>query len=113
MGLDQYAGSREIMDSKFVWRKHAKLQKYMEDLWYEQHDGEFNCEYLVLSKVDIINLKDCIEKNQMPESEGGFFYGHQWQDESEKEYKEQDLEFCDWALKEIEQGKEVVYHCWY
>jgi hypothetical protein len=49
----------------------------------------------------------------MPESEGGFFYGHEVQDESEQEYREQDLEFCDWALKQIEQGREVVYHCWY
>lgn len=113
MGLDQYAGSREMLDCQFVWRKHAKLQKYMEDLWYKQNDGEFNCQHLILSKVDIVNLKQAIENNQMPESEGGFFYGHEVQDEREEEYKEQDLKFCDWALAEIECGREVVYHCWY
>jgi len=113
MGLDQYAGSREPMESKFVWRKHAKLQAYMEDLWYSRHKDEINCEELVLDKEDIIDLKEKLEKDEMPESEGGFFYGHEFQDESAKEYKEQDLEFCNWALNEIEQGRQVVYTCWY
>ena len=49
--------------------------------------------------------------DHLPESEGGIFLGHQFQDESAKQYKEQDLEFCKEALKWLDEGKEVFYEC--
>ncbi len=39
-----------------------------------------------------------------------FFWGQQWQEESAKEYKEQDIEFVKWAKEEIENGNKVFYN---
>ena len=133
MGLDQYGGwlneptKEEILHTKIVnepeyveivefdWRKHAKLQKFMEDLFYTEYDdGEDTFNYgtkLYLEEKHILDLKKLIENNSLPESEGGFFYGHQFQDDSAKEYKEQDLDFCEKALKWLEEGKKVFYEC--
>jgi len=120
MGLDQYAYVRKnnnetesVGSAKFVWRKHAKLQQFMEDLWYSKNKEEFNCKDLELTEDMVKYLKLLITHNKMEESEGGFFYGHQFQDEQEDHYKEQDLEFCDWAIKTIRDGKTVCYSCWY
>ena len=114
MGLDQYAGTfTEPLDTKFQWRKHAKLQKYFEEIWYERNTHEFNCEYLILRKSDVVELKRLVEKDPMPKSEGGFFYGHEFQEESAEKYKQQDLDFCNWAIEQIDNGNEVAYRCWY
>ena len=117
MGLDQYAGSRgedtNEIEVSFQWRKHAKLQEYMEQLWYANNTEEFNCVDLELSREDIVKLHKMIIDEDMPVSEGGFFYGHQFQDESASEYKEYDEQFCEWALREIDAGRKVFYHCWW
>ena len=118
MGLDQYAhtGSSDgNFDEKFKWRKHAKLQAFMEMLWYQKrgNNKEFNCQNLELERNDIEQLQALIKSDDLPESPGGFFYGHQFQDESASDYKETDLEFCDWALEEIDNGRPVFYTCWY
>lgn len=113
MGLDQYAWSRENEEPEFQWRKHAKLQEFMENKWHEKSQEAFNCVDLYLDLDDIKELEEAIKDNTMPESEGGFFYGHQFQDESAKEYKKQDLEFCKWAKNEILNGRNVIYHCWW
>ena len=114
MGLDQYAGIRETT-TEFEWRKHAKLQEFMEKIWYQQEGSvdAFNCKDLILNKEIIEELQKCIETNTMPASPGGFFYGHQFQDEQADEYKEKDLRFCKWALKAIEDGQQVYYTCWW
>ena len=86
----------------------------MEDIWYTREtDGEdmFNGQTLLLTKEDILNLQQVLLNDNLPESEGGFFFGHQFQDESAKQYKEQDLEFCKEALKWLDEGKEVFYEC--
>lgn len=126
MGLDQYAyisqqslsadSDQEVEhEETFYWRKHAKLQKYMEDLWEADHpDGpEFNCVYLELSEENLLDLQRKLKGNEMPESEGGFFFGHQFQDESADEYREQDLEFCERGLDAISRGLHVTYSCWW
>ena len=118
MGLDQYAhtGSADgNFDEKFKWRKHAKLQAFMEMLWYHQlgNNKEFNCQNLELERNDIEQLQALIKGDDLPESPGGFFSGHQFQDQSASDYKETDLEFCDWALEEIDNGRPVFYTCWY
>ena len=87
----------------------------MEDLFYaEYNDGEDTFNYgtkLYLEEKHILDLKKLIKNNNLPESEGGFFYGHQFQDDSAEEYKEQDLDFCKKALKWLEEGKKVFYEC--
>ena len=55
MGLDQYAYTREKIkeqDPDFYWRKHSKLQAFMENIWYNElgNEDDINCKELVLTK---------------------------------------------------------------
>lgn len=117
MGLDQYAEFRKEPTKKFYWRKHAALQEYMERLWIlrtGQKASAFNCQDLHLDEEDIEELRDAILSGFKDcRSVGGVFYGHQFQDESAKEYRENDLRFCDEAVKAIERGETVIYSCWW
>jgi len=123
MGLDQYAFKREPEEPKskdwqeeFYWRKHAKLQAWMDDLFENKTDNgsdKLNCGELELSLNDIEELETLIQTGTLPESEGGFFFGHQYQDETVEEYKEQDLKFCKWARQQLEAGNHVYYSCWW
>ena len=117
MGLDQYAYSRDReQNPEFIWRKHVKLQSFMENLYYEREgtDAEaFNCVELELTEQDIETLEELIAANSLPQSEGGFFFGHQWQDEAAEEYREQDLEFCKWEQAILETRERVIYSCWW
>ena len=130
MGLDQSAYAREQPSGEhiggdkhpFYWRKHARLQSWMQRKYYEKQDttgtpcsgdfAEFNCVPLSLNQSDIDELKCHLEAG-LPESEGGFFWGHQFQGESAKKYREQDLAFCAWADQELANGNEVIYYCWW
>ena len=87
----------------------------MEEIWHDElgKTDEINCQELVLTKDMLTKLKECLEKKTLPQSEGGLFFGHQWQDESSEEYHEQDVKFCNDALAAIENGQQVVYSCWY
>jgi hypothetical protein len=116
MGLDQIAWSdeptRDESDSMYTWRKHAKLQAFFEDIWYNKlgNTERFNDPAEIeLTRELIEELKTLIEKDELPISQGGFFYGHQFQEESARDYKQQDLEFCNWALGELKNGKSVYY----
>ncbi len=124
MGLDQYASNilsdgeepndQHIEAEDFCWRKHSQLQAFMQEKWDKKNPNiEFNLQPLRLTKEDILDLKSRITFGIMPRSDGGFFFGHQFQDEASQEYKEQDLKFCNWALEEIERGSPVYYECWY
>ncbi len=128
MGLDQYAmaAHRPIETPEddhytivFTWRKHAKLQAFMENLFFDKAEGGvhgddvFNCNPMELDAKHIRWLRRCINASRLPDSEGGFFYGHEWQDEAAKEYREQDLQFCEWALGKIAEGHHVYYDCWW
>ena len=113
MGLDQTAGyGKEII---YDWRKHARLQEFMTKKYYEKNptDNNFNMKKVYLNKDDILELQKLVTGDVLPFSEGGFFWGHQFQEEAMKEYKKQDLKFCTDALKWIEEGKEVWYDCWW
>ena len=122
MGLDQYAyvktpeSGDEGESAKFIWRKHSKLQTFMEKL-YEQRTGllpnNLNCGELQLKPCDIDALEKAVEGQKLPRCEGGFFYGHQMQDEQAAEYRDYDLEFCAWARAELERGSTVIYSCWW
>ncbi|MEO0712279.1 MAG: phosphoglycerate kinase [Pseudomonadota bacterium] len=122
MGLDQYAYTKtedcgdEGDAPKFVWRKHSKLQTFMEAL-YEDRTGlsavDLNCGELQLQIGDIDAFELAVTKNALPHCEGGFFYGHQFQNEQAAEYRDYDLAFCAWARAELEQGATVIYSCWW
>lgn len=108
------------MEAPYYWRKHARLQQFMMVLWHSKKDEEtpfgvvgsdFNCVPLMLTKEDVLKLQKLVQNDDLPFCPDGFFWGHQFQEESMREYKQQDLEFCERALKWIEEGKEVFYEC--
>ena len=135
MGLDQYAYARpprkrnsdnDIQVAE--WRKHNRLQGWMEDLWRSKgcpnanEDGDFNCAVLPLTSEDINSLEDAILNFELPES-NGFFWGSDsyfWTDENNQPhadndywYKESDLAFVKKARKMIEKKYRIFYSSWY
>jgi len=122
MGLDQYAfrvdaaTGHEGGSVVFQWRKHAKLQQFMEETFGERTGlctTDLNCGRLELTEEDIDRLEHCLNEDAMPTSEGGFFYGHQMQDEQEAAYREQDLAFCAWARATLNDNAKPVFSCWW
>ena len=135
MGLDQYAFSapepltviknpdgefeiKGVHGEEFYWRKHAKLQAFFEasinlGILEPLVDGAFNCNPVMLTLDTVKSLEQLLKDDVMPESEGGFFYGHQFQDEAAAEYREQDIKFCQWAKDTIKGGDYVYYDCWW
>ena len=60
---------------------------------------------------DLTALQKAIETDYYEYfADDGFFWGHQWQEQSAKEYKDQDIEFVKWANEEIENGNKVFYN---
>jgi len=111
MGLDQYAYSREaIGTADYQWRKHPNLHGWMQRLWESRYKTEntewdsFNGVEVLLSEDDIKELIVAIMSNDLPATEG-FFFGN----DADEYYRKQDLEFCEWALQEIADGREVYY----
>ena len=134
MGLDQNAFIGEITEKRtnpetgqeydkkipqesFYWRKHARLQEFMEDRWVEKTGRtavELNCEDMRLTEEDINLLEKAVLDGYTEHvSEGGFFYGHQFQEEQMNDYREYDLQFVAKARKAIAEGTHVIYHCWW
>ena len=143
MGLDQYAyarpprkrnGDDDVQIAE--WRKHNRLQGWMENLWEskgcpnmpEDYDADesfgtaFNCVELQLDKYDLDNLEYAIENFELPES-SGFFWGtdsYFWHDENDEPfpendywYKQHDLNFVKEARKMLDKKWRVFYSCWY
>ena len=133
MGLDQYAyakdpriirdeedeedwgGDIHIMD----WRKHNRLQGYMEQVWLEQggeygeswSDG-FNGKEVKLGKDEIDALEEVIENRDLPETSGFFFGNDSYEDYENEEwgYLKSDIEFIAEARKLLAEGFEVYYN---
>ena len=106
MGLDQYAykrtktGTDPQPPADFTWRKHSKLQEFMEQLFAErvnQNANLLNNGELELQRGDIDLLEDLVTDRDLPTCEGGFFYGHEYQDAAAECARDQDLAFCAWA----------------
>ena len=140
MGLDQHAHLRgqkvdweqyysddDYGDKEkvFVWRKHARLQQFMAKKWDEQntnheHDGMlshlgFNSDSdtpVYITEDVVKELAEQIEKDykDYPATDG-FFWGQQFQEESVKEYKEQDIKFLKFCEQAINEKKVVEYWC--
>jgi len=108
-----------------VWRKHARLQQFMSKKWDEQnahheHEGSlshlgFNsdCEAPVYITQEV--AKELAEQIQEGfkdyKAEDGFFWGQQFQEDSVKEYKEQDIKFLKFCEQSINENKVVEYWC--
>ena len=139
MGLDQYAYTRPQRKrnsdediSIMEWRKHNRLQGWMQNLWESKgcpnaqtegdEMGDFNCVELELTSQDIDDLESAINNFELPES-NGFFWGSDsyfWNDENDEPfpdneywYKETDLRFVNEARKAINNKNRVFYSCWY
>ena len=134
MGLDQYAYSRN-KDSKlngamteedysnieYEWRKHARLQVFMRDLYREKNpdasEGSFGLGFnnessLELTTEDLEKLEKAIKEDFFDcFASDGYFWGQQFQEESAKEYKDQDKNFVKWARQELKDGNKVFYSC--
>ena len=139
MGLDQYAYARpprkrngDDDEQLCDWRKHNRLQGWMQQLWEDKgcpnantegdEMGDFNCVELQLTAQDIDNLEYAIENFELPES-SGFFWGSDsyfWNDENDEPfpeneywYKKHDLNFVKQARKMLDNKWRVYYSCWY
>lgn len=134
MGLDQYAYAvhpsvahlamiteRELTDEEMssldegryelqYWRKHADLNKWMEDLYVRKGGTEsFNCIPLPLERDDIIALREHIDEHGGYAQRGeGFFWGN-----SQPEDIVDDRKFIDAALNALDEGSEIYYYCWW
>lgn len=136
MGLDQYAYATDSNDEQVeiaYWRKHNRLQGWMEELWIDkgrpnfndadsQAMGDFNCVPLELTEDDLNALEADVCDKALPET-GGFFFGEDsfdWTTEDGEQYqgkdyhyKFDDLEFLEKARQAISQGQKVYYNSWY
>ena len=139
MGLDQYAYATPSIDTGereelACWRKHNRLQGWMEQLWEDKGRpnfnpttkdggmGHFNCIPGELTLSDIEQLEAHVTNKALPET-GGFFFGDDsfnWTDDEGNEfangdyyYKEVDLEFIGLARKALQEGKKVFYDSWW
>jgi len=147
MGLDQYAGTirtktyeyttpegekkedKYQMAGPFEWRKHARLQEFMNQLYMERNKLESkwvedrldNEEYvwnpiswdrIELSEEDIDKLEKAIRSNYSSYfCDGGFFWGHEIQESQAQYYIDKDLEFVEFAREALADGETVVYEC--
>ena len=138
MGLDMYAfkhkgeqfkpnENREDRRTEIIdianWRKHNRLQGFMQELWEAKTSEEdklhnigwnmFNCVPLYLSKEDLDMLEEQVRTRTLPET-GGFFFGEDSYTCGEQEdLKAYDLKFCKEAKEAISQGWKVFYECWW
>ena len=122
---DNEQESKSEHEQVFVWRKHARLQEFMARKWAEQNpavepegmlahlgfnaDQEAPC---YMTKEVVKELGEQIEKGFADYvAEDGFFWGQQFQEESVKDYKEQDLKFLKFCEQAINEKKVVEYWC--
>ena len=134
MGLDQYAYSRnkdsklngtmtdeDYSNTEYEWRKHARLQVFMRDLYKEKNpdaqEGSFGLGFnaddlLELDTKDLEKLSKEIREDYFNSfADDGYFWGQQFQEEQVKEYKMQDKNFVNWARQELKDGNKVFYSC--
>ena len=136
MGLDQYGYAvmphKDNNDFEYAWqdnanpeavvliaqwRKHADLQGYMENLFYEKKEqaGEpveygwegFNCQPLRLTLQDLVNLEEAVKQKDLPLTTG-FFFG-----QSCEEDMEDDLAFIEEAKNAMASDMEIYYSSWW
>ena len=142
MGLDQYGMIRnghidwkkvysdkyEPTKDGFVWRKHARLQKFMSKEFTKQNPKEDTNEHsggglnglgfngedkkVIITKDILKRLEEAIKEDYFSHfASDGFFWGQQFQEESAKEYKKQDLEFVKFCKDALKKKEVIEYSC--
>ena len=118
MGLDQYAYSEDSNGERTeiaYWRKHNRLQGWMENLYTDKGGmEEFNTVDLELTLEDLDMLESTMMNKLLPQT-GGFFYGpDSYKDyEDQDGYKSDDEMFINKAREELNKGNKVIYFCWW
>ena len=74
---------------------------------------EFNCVNVQLDITDLQIIRTFVMNDDLPFCSDGMFWGHQFQEDAMREYKNQDLDFCAQAIEWIQEGKEVYYTSWW
>jgi hypothetical protein len=146
MGLDQYAHLRgkdinfekvynsddyDPKEDGFVWRKHARLQTFMNQQWQKQNEREakkrnkpptdpMDLSCLGMNAGDEVYITEDVLK-ELKEAykdkyyryfcNDGFFWGQQFQEEAVNEYKGQDKKFIEWCEEAIKRKQTIVYTC--
>jgi len=126
MGLDQYAyrvkedGERTEIA---YWRKHNRLQGWMENLYITKGGTEeFNCVDVEIGWEDIIRLQEDVTNRSLPNTQGFFFgndsYGidpDEVQPDDNGMYwdLQKDLEFIDIAKVALDCNDKVGYSSWW
>lgn len=119
-------GNPHLKTELSYWRKHNRLQGYMQDLWVEKgrpnkyytDDGQpmddyFNCLDLELTDSDLQYLEKTVNGFNLPET-GGFFFGSDsYHYLKEDRLLEADLEFIRLGRLALKEGKKVYYSCWW
>lgn len=147
MGLDQYAGTMRTktyeyttpegekkvdeyqMAGPFEWRKHARLQEFMNQLYMKRNNIEHKWESdelsdgetvwnpvswstIELSEENIDELEKAVNNHYSGYfCDGGFFWGHEIQESQAEYYKDKDLEFVEFAREALADGETVIYEC--
>lgn len=142
MGLDQFAYKIKSYKKEYYnngaieiayWRKHNRLQGYMENLYFKKIEDEknnksledrfldaldelpekndiFNCVDLILDMNDILEIEKAIKNRELPET-SGFFFGNDSYDDYNDYYKDTDITFIEEAKKALNEGYVVFYTC--
>jgi hypothetical protein len=95
----------------YVWESHTELHRFMERLYRKHRQLPLNGNKLFLDKENIDCLREEVKKNYMPIM-FDFMNPHDFTDLAVLKYKDQDLEFCDWALANLENGRKIYYTFW-
>ena len=147
MGLDQYAklkGQKLNFDKifsddsnpkedGFVWRKHARLQVFMNNQWIKQNEHKykkllegkdkeegFDMSHLGFNAGDTVYMTEEVVKDLEEAikndyhayfASDGFFWGQQFQEHSVKEYKKLDLQFLEFCKEALKNKQVVEYEC--
>ena len=127
-----YNDDEEEQKGVFVWRKHARLQTFFARKWREQNQAEqkkrdkrltshpmdlahlgFNSgDEVYITEEVVKELEETYKQNYHDNfCSDGFFWGQQFQEESVKEYKNQDKKFIDWCKEQIKNKQVPVYFC--
>lgn len=108
MGLDQWAYARKNGENieLMYWRKHANLEGWMADVYYNRGgELEFNCIELKLSREDILSLE---EEHNLLDKQTGFFWGESY----DNDIKDTQT-FIEKALVKLDEGYDIIYTSWW
>lgn len=104
---------REGVDTDFAyWRKFNHLHGWMEQLYRKKGGAQasFNCTTVRLTLDDLTELHSAASDKRLTATEGFFFGGYDLFNDDDQFTV---LDFVHKARMAIDEGKAVVYDCWW